>query len=57
MVIDRSNDMIFVVFNTELNRDESYPFDTNNSNDLDDFKGWQSLIDDNNNLVIKAIKE
>jgi hypothetical protein len=49
--------MIFVVFNTELNRDESYPFDTNNSNDMDDFKGWQSLINDNNNLVIKVIKE
>lgn len=49
--------MIFVVYNTKTNEEESYPFNTKNSNDMDDFKGWDEEIKNNSDLIIKVIEE
>ena len=49
--------MIFVIFNNKLNRDESYPFNTKNSNDMDDFKGWDEELKNNPELTIKVIEK
>ena len=49
--------MIVIVYNTKLNREESYPFNLNNQNDRDDFKGWDEELKNNPELIVKVIKE
>lgn len=49
--------MKFFIYNTKTNQAESYIFDTNNQNDMDDFKGWDEEIKDHPEYTIKEIKE
>lgn len=49
--------MKFFIYNTKTNQAESYIFDTTNLNDMDDFKGWDEVLEQNQNLIIKTIEE
>lgn len=47
--------MKVIIYNIKLKRYESAPFDLENENDCDDFKGWPEEVENNEDLTIIEI--
>ena len=49
--------MKVIIYNTNLNRYESSPFDLTNQNDLEDFNGWKEELKNNPEYKVIKIEE
>jgi hypothetical protein len=48
--------MKVIIYNTKLKRYESAPYDLENENDRDDFKGVPEEVENNKDLIIMELK-